>query len=359
MTDLPFLDWSFYDNPLRAWLLALGAAVFVFAVLSLARSLLLRQLKRLSARTTNGLDDTLTQVLKATRWWFLLALAISAGSLALQLPDSWRTAIAAATALLTLAQVGLWGGKAISCHVQRYSERKLTEDPASVTTVRALGFLLTVTLWVLVFLVALDTLGVKVTPLLTGLGIGGVAVALAVQNVLGDLFASLSIVLDKPFVYGDFIAVDTFSGTVERVGLKTTRIKSLTGEELVFSNSDLLRSRIHNYRLMQERRAVFSFGILYETPRSVVAEVPELVRETIESLSDVRFDRAHFKSFGASSLDFEVVYYVLQPDYALYMDRQQAINLALMERFAERDIEFAYPTRTLYLANAQPAANPA
>jgi small-conductance mechanosensitive channel len=201
--------------------------------------------------------------------------------------------------------------------------------------------------WAVVGLLVLDNLGVDVTALVTGLGIGGVAVALALQNVLSDLFASLSIVLDKPFVVGDFIVVGDSMGSVEHVGLKTTRLRSLSGEQLVVSNSDLLGSRIRNYQRMSERRAVFQLGVTYETPPDKLRAIPAILRAVIEAQSATRFDRSHFKSYGAFSLDFETVYYVLTPDYNRYMDIQEAINLELLRHFTAHGIEFAYPTSTV------------
>jgi small-conductance mechanosensitive channel len=185
--------------------------------------------------------------------------------------------------------------------------------------------------------------------MIAGLGVGGVAVALAVQSILGDLFASLSIVIDKPFVIGDFVIVDEYMGTIEHVGLKTTRIRSLGGEQIVFSNSDLLKTRIRNYKRMRERRVLFGFGVLYQTPIDVVEKIPDLMRAIVEARKNVRFERAHFKAFGESSLDFEVVYWMLDPDYNLYMDVQQAINLEMLRVFEREGIGFAYPTRTLVI----------
>jgi len=184
---------------------------------------------------------------------------------------------------------------------------------------------------------------------LASLGIGGIAVALAMQNILGDLFASLSIAIDKPFVIGDFIVLGEEMGTVEQVGLKTTRIRSLGGEQIILSNNDLLQSRIRNYKRLQERRAVFAIGVTYDTPADKLERIPELIRQAIEAQADARFDRAHFKSFGASSLDFEAVFYVLKPDYNVFMNVQQAINLQLVRSFAGQGIEFAFPTQTLHL----------
>jgi small-conductance mechanosensitive channel len=202
---------------------------------------------------------------------------------------------------------------------------------------------------------ALDNLGVNVTALVAGLGVGGVAVALAVQNILGDLFASLSIVLDKPFVLGDFIIVGELLGAVENIGIKTTRVRSLSGEQLIFSNNDLLNSRIRNFGRMAERRVVFQLGVVYGTPKAKLEQIPAIIRSAIEAQQQTRFDRSHFAGYGDFSLDFENVYYVLDRDYNVYMDIQQAINLEIYGRFAEDGIEFAYPTQTLYLQREQRA----
>ncbi|MBZ0254689.1 mechanosensitive ion channel family protein, partial [bacterium] len=185
--------------------------------------------------------------------------------------------------------------------------------------------------------------------LVTGLGIGGIAIALAVQKVLGDLFASLSIVLDKPFVNGDFVIFDTVLGSIEHIGIKSTRIRSLTGEQIVCSNSDLLNTRIRNFKRMHERRVVFALGVTYQTPADKLEKIPGYIREIIESKDTVRFDRSHFKSYGDFSLNYEIVYYVLSPDYLVYMDIQQAINLEIYRKFEQEGIEFAYPTQTLFL----------
>ena len=217
----------------------------------------------------------------------------------------------------------------------------------------ALSFIARLVLWATILLLILDNLGVDITALVAGLGIGGVAIALAVQNILGDLFASLSIVLDKPFVLGDFVIVGDLMGSVENIGIKTTRVRSLSGEQLVFSNNDLLTSRIRNFGRMQERRVVFKLGVTYQTPAEKLEGIPGIIREAIEARDKTRFDRSHFASYGDFSLDFETVYYVLSADYNLYMDIQQAINLAIFRRFADEGIEFAYPTQTLFLEKEQ------
>jgi small-conductance mechanosensitive channel len=201
-------------------------------------------------------------------------------------------------------------------------------------------------------LLLLDNFGIRVTTLLGALGVAGIAGALAAQTVLGDLFAAISIYLDKPFEVGDFIVFDEFLGTVSSVGLRSTRIASLWGEELIVSNSDLIKSRVRNYKRMRQRRIAFQIGAAYGTPREKVELVPQIIRAAVEAQNPVRFDRSHLKGYGDSSIDFETVYYVLSPDYNVYMDIQQAINFLIMRRFEEEEIRFAHPVRVMRVADA-------
>ena len=237
--------------------------------------------------------------------------------------------------------------------IQIKRQRNLQEGPDGVAAMDILSFMARVAIWSVILLAALDNLGVNITTMIAGLGVGGIAVALAAQNILGDLFASLSIVLDKPFVVGDFLSIGDFLGSVERVGIKTTRLRSLSGEQLIFSNNDLLASRIRNYGRMLERRVVFSLGVTYQTPAAKLKIIPDMLRAAVESQEAVRFDRAHFQKYGDFALIFEVVYYVLSADYNEYMDIQQAINLKIFEEFDAEDIEFAYPTQTVYFDRAK------
>jgi small-conductance mechanosensitive channel len=231
--------------------------------------------------------------------------------------------------------------------VERYTVRKVNVDGATATTVTALGYLARMVFWLVILLLALDNFGVDVTTLVTGLGITGIAVALAVQNILGDLLGALSIVVDKPFVVGDTINVDTFTGTVEHIGLKTTRVRSLSGEQIIFSNADLLKARIRNYKRLVERRVVFVTAVRYDTPREKLTRIPAMLKELVLAHQPVRFDRSHFRGFAESALEFETVYFVLTDDYLRYMDIQQAINLEILRRFEQEEIEFAFPTRTI------------
>jgi small-conductance mechanosensitive channel len=218
----------------------------------------------------------------------------------------------------------------------------------------AIAFFARIAIWSIVFLAVLSNLGVEVDALIAGLGITGIAVAFALQNVLGDLFASLSIYFDRPFDIGDFIIVDDYMGNVDKIGMRSTRIRSLGGEQIVFANSDLARVRIRNYRRMRERRIFFAVGIEYNVAYEKVELAPKLLREAIEETANTRFDRAHFKSFGDFSLNYEIVYWVLAPDFPAYMDAQHAINLAIYKKFEDAGIPFAFPTRTLHIKADEP-----
>ncbi|MFQ5825164.1 MAG: mechanosensitive ion channel family protein [bacterium] len=345
------LDKIIYNNPLRDWLFAVILLSTIFIILNIFKTIVVKRLSSLTKKTKTELDDLAVDLLNRVNIFFLLSIAIFGGSIALNLPDKVSNVIRILVIIAFLFQAAIWGNGLIVFWINRYKKIKLEADPASVTTITALGFVGKIVLWIVILLLALDNLGVDITGLIAGLGIGGIAIALAIQNILGDLFASLSIVLDKPFVIGDFIIVDNYLGTVKHIGLKTTRIQSLSGEQLVFSNSDLLRSRIRNYKRMYERRVVFSIGVIYQTPYEKLKAIPSLVREIIEKQQKARFDRAHFKEYGNSSLNFEIVYYVQSPDYITYMDIQQSINLTIFRSFEEEGIEFAYPTQTLYLYN--------
>ena len=344
------LETIFYSNPVWMWLLAIAIVAFVWFILRVVMRRLVTRLKRYAAKTPGRFDDLLVELLAKTRFLFVLIVAFYAGSLILTLPDVAERALRGVFVLGLLVQAGYWGDGLITFWIRRTARRKMEEDAATATSLTALSFVAKAIVWTVVVLVALDNFGIDITALIAGLGIGGIAIALAVQNVLGDLFASLSIIVDKPFVIGDFIIVGDLMGSVERIGLKTTRVRSLSGEQIVFSNSDLLSSRVRNYKRMFERRIAFAFGVTYQTPPDALEGISETVRGIVEAQSDVRFDRCHFKAFGDSSLDFETVYYVLVPDYNAYMDRQQAINLAIVRTFESQGIEFAYPTQTLYVA---------
>lgn len=340
--------YEIYGNPLHDWLAAAVVLVVTLGVLLLARVVAHRRLKAVAASTTTRVDDAVVLVLERTRYLFLLVVAVFAASLALTLPPRVATGVRAALVIAFVTQAAMWAGTAIAYWAQHAAGGR--EDPNSRATMVALGVAARFLVWSIALLVVLANLGVNVTALITGLGITGVAVALAVQNILGDLFAALTIVIDKPFVVGDFIVLDDFKGTVQRIGLKSTRLRSVSGEGLVLSNSDLLKGRIRNYAGLVDRRVVFTLGVVYETPLEVVARIPQVMREIITAQPSTRFDRSHFSSYGDSALAIETVYWVTVPDYNVYMDVQQAILLEIGRRFAAEGIEFAFPSRRVYLS---------
>lgn len=337
------------NNDIQAWLLAFCIAVAVIVLLYAVKGLLLRRLAHVAPQTVTYLDDLAIKILTATHPIFILLMGVYAGSQWLVVPERSALFLQHLWVTVLLLQAARWGDVAIKGWFHHYRLRRSAEDAASTTSTAALGFVARTALWVVVVLMVLDNFGVNITTLVASLGIGGIAVALAMQNILGDLFSSLSIVLDKPFVVGDFIIVDDVLGTVEYVGLKTTRLRSLGGEQVVFSNSDLLKSRIRNYKHMHTRRVVFTIRVPYQVSKEQVLAIPRILREAVEAQPQTAFDRAHFKGYGSSSLEFETVYYVKTGDYNVYMDVQQEINVLLFERFETESIPFAYPTQLLRL----------
>jgi small-conductance mechanosensitive channel len=337
---------------------AITTAATVLLVLWLARGVARRRHARV-ARTeaTEMLEIPLEAAGRTTLPFMLVAAAFVGASVA----DAEGAAAGVLRRLALIAlfwQAGLWLSTALVAWLDHRRKVTLRDDKAVAGSIGIIRFVARVAVWAMVLLLTLDNLGVDITALVAGLGIGGIAVALALQNVLGDLLASLSIALDQPFVLGDFLAVGEHLGTVEYIGIKSTRLRSLTGEQIVLSNADLLGSRLRNYGRMYERRVVFTLGVTYQTPRPRLREIPRLLREIVEGEDGVRFDRAHFAAFGPHSLDFEVVYHVLSSDYGRYMDVQQAINFRIHEAFEALGVEFAYPTQTVWLADGAGAHAP-
>jgi small-conductance mechanosensitive channel len=344
-----------YGNTTNVWLAAGLIAAGVFVVTRIARAILVRRLGSLAQKTENVADDLLVALIGKTRTTFLFVIALYAGSGGLALNPGASKAINIAIVVIVLVQALIWGNAVISFLLVRALRQRAGTDGAGATSLAAFGVVARIAFFSIVLLIGLENLGVNITGLVAGLGIGGIAVALALQNVLGDLFASLSIALDKPFVIGDFVVVDGVLGTVEYIGLKTTRIRSLSGEQIVVANANLLNSTIHNYKRMEERRALFTFGVTYQTPKEKLAAISSMVEGIIGRHAGTRFDRAHFKAYADSSLLFEVVYFILSPDYNRYMDIQQAINLEIFERFEAEGIDFAYPTQTIHISDRQMA----
>lgn len=334
----------FFGNTIALWLSAIAVALLVYLALRLVLRVVRERMTQSARRTETHLDDLLVHMLASTRQWTLLAAALLLASRLLTLPGRWETRLDYLWFLVIGVQIGLWLNEAITYWVeQRLHQKQGSAGNPVITTI--LSWILRLFVWTLVVLAVLANMGVNITAMVASLGIGGVAVALAVQNILGDLFASAAIGLDKPFEIGDFIVFGEVAGSVEHVGLKTTRIRALSGEQIVCSNTQLLTNTIHNYKRMAERRIQFSFTIAQSTPAETLHQIPAIVRDAIQAAGNTRFDRAHFKEFGESALNFEVVYFVTSPDYNLYMDVQQAVNLSLKARLDAMEVAFGLPAQ--------------
>ena len=342
---------EFYGNSLERWLIALGVAAVLVLVLHFGKRLVFKRLSALAARTETDLDDAVSELVGRTKLLFIVVIALYFASLSLTLPQKASDLVAVVAKIAFFIQLALWGSGLISFWASRQVAGSVEKnDEATATSVNVLEYVAKVVMWAVILILILDNLpGIEVNSLITSLGIGGVAVALAVQNILGDLFASLSIVLDKPFVIGDTLEIGEYRGTVERIGLSSTRIRSLDGEELIFANSDLTKSRIRNYKNMTRRRVTFALGIKGDTPAEKLAAIPEMVAEIVAAQEMTTFERCHFRRFGDFALDFEVVYVVEDPDFKLSLDVQQSINMAIYQRFEAAGIEFAFPTQTIIL----------
>lgn len=339
----------YLGNPFWLWILVALVEVMTVASAAFLKGRIQAGLHRGGA-LSGGLRDVFLQLARNTSVLLLTGVSIWLAGLLLSLPEKGEKVVQVVAIWSVAGQVLLWIHGLITLAALRAEARATEHDPGSSTMIRALESIAKAALWTVMILMALHNAGVNITALVAGLGIGGVAVALALQNILTDVFSSVAILLDKPYQVGDFIAVGDSMGTVERIGIKTTRVRSLSGEQLVFSNGELLKARIRNFKRMSERRVEFSVGVAYQTPYAKAELIPSLLREIIGSTQHARLERANFKEFGESSLTFECVYFVESLAYDLYLGIQETINLQILRRFQEEEIELAHPNRTSYLA---------
>ena len=351
------MNWmsiTLWNNEMRTYLFAIAATIGTIMLMWLLRRVMIHYFSRRSQESDHDGYDFMLAMASRTLFPLLLMVSLYVGMSFLTIPVGVVSWISSGAVAAVILQAAIWTNALVTFWLKRYQKQYRHIDPARMTTVRAVSLAARLVVILVAVILVLDNLpGVEITALVASLGIGGIAIALAVQSILSDLFASLSIILDKPFVLGDFIIVDTYMGTVEYIGLKTTRVRSLSGEQLVFANGDLLKSRIRNYKRMAERRVVFTLGVTYQTAYRHLKSIPGWIETIIEALDLSRFDRAHFQGFGDYALEFEIVYYVLDPDYNRYMDIQQAINLAIYKKFEAEKIDFAYPTQTVNLIDHQ------
>lgn len=343
-------DYYALQSPLvQRYLVAILVFVALSFVFGIFFRILLARFKRFAVRSKTKVDDVLVRLLATVKPPFYVFLALYLSFQFIPLNNLARKMLNAVLVVWVVYQAALIIqiviSYAVRLRVRGGEEESGTRAAAGLLTTLARGVL-----WTVAALLVLSNLGVDVTSLIAGLGIGGVAVALALQNILGDLFSSFALYFDKPFVVGDFIIVGDKMGVVQKIGIKTTRIRALQGEEIVIANKELTSEKIQNFKKMTERRVAFSFGVTYETPAEKIRAIPGMVQRIITDEALARFDRAHLHKFGDSALVFEAVYYLRSADYNAYMDTQQSLNFKILEAFERESIAFAYPTQKIHLA---------
>lgn len=335
-------------NAIISWLLAFSLVAALFILIRFFKSIVITRAKAWSLTTSTTWDNYLVELIeKSVVPIFYIGsfyLAISTLTLSGKVDRIANVVFLVALTFFVLRILSSAFRKFVFSFIQSQEDSEAKEKQAS-----GLILIVNVVIWVFGMIFMIDNLGYDVTSLIAGLGIGGIAIALAAQTILGDLFSYFVIFFDRPFEIGDFVVVEDKSGVVEHIGIKTTRIRTLGGEQLVCSNTDLTNSRLHNYKRLQKRRILFNLGVTYQTSHQQISEIPEILKRIIESKPYVKFDRAHFSGYGDFSLNFEIVYYILDSDYTFYMDKQQAIYLDILKAFEERNIDFAYPTQTLMM----------
>lgn len=343
-----FLTLEIAGNYIAQYMEVIIVFIISLIAIKIFKYIVTRKLKALAERTKNEIDDLLIEVVEHLGLPFYLVIAVYASSQFLNLPELWRIALH----YLLIITVVFYSIGALQKIAQFWLKKAITEKAGKAIT-SLFDTIIKIVLWSIALLLILQNMGYKIDTLIAGLGIAGIAVAFALQRILEDIFSAFSIYFDKPFEVGDFIIVGEDMGTVKDIGLKSTRIQTLQGQELIISNHELVNARIHNYKKMKRRRIVFSFGVTYETPLKKLEKIPKIVEKIFSKIELAELDRVHFKSFGDFSLIYEVAYYMNIPDYKAYMDTQQHINLELIKAFQKEKIEFAYPTQTVYVSKIQ------
>lgn len=341
-----FLQTVIFKNTIEDYAMSLLVFLTLFLGFSIAKRVTIHYAGKITARTVSDFDDFIVQLIYQIGWPVMAAISLYMATSSLVLPEGVRTLIRYVVVFVVTIRVILIVQAIIQYSVGKILAKRMKSSVHPM--IKGMTWVIRWALWVVGGVFILSNLGINVSSLVAGIGIGGIAVAMASQAVLGDAFSAVCIYLDRPFEIGDFIIIDDKLGTVEHIGIKTTRIRSLSGEQLVFSNSDLTKSRVSNYKRMQTRRIVFKISIAYETPIEKVEGIPQIIKDILKQ-QDVNIERVHFSSLGDFSLLYEIVYHVKSADYGVYMDKQQAINLAIMKAFHKEGINFAYPTQTLYM----------
>ncbi|MFO8052842.1 MAG: mechanosensitive ion channel family protein [Candidatus Omnitrophota bacterium] len=342
------LDKVFFENTVLDYLTSLGLFAGFFLLIKIVSLIVIKKIKTRARETVTLIDDLLVSILEKKIVPFLYLVSLYVAIQYLRLPKTLDKAVEIAVLFVLTIFAILISTRLVEFGFESYAQ-KTGRSEAFRHSLMGILKVIKFILWGIGLVFFLDNLGFDIAAVIAGLGVGGVAVALAAQAILGDLFSYFSIIFDRPFEVGDFIIVGDLLGTIEHVGIKTTRIRSLGGEQLIFSNSDLTNSRVKNYKRMEKRRVIFKLGVTYSTPLAKLKEIPKIIETIVKKTEDTVFDRAHFFSYADFSLVFEIVYYVIGPDYNKYMDIQEKINFSIKEEFAKRNIDFAFPTQTLHL----------
>jgi small-conductance mechanosensitive channel len=345
------LELTWWNNTVYDYLISFGIFLVLFAVFLFFDFYLIFKLEKLAKKTETQWDDLVIDLLKEIKWFFYLLLSIYFAIKYINI----NSTINNISYYLVIIFAGYYIAKGISSAINHFIEihvekNENKKDASSSSMMRLLGNIAKGIIWVIALLMILSNAGIEITPMIASLGIGGIAIALALQSVLADLFGAFVIYFDKPFKEGDFIIVGNDMGVVKHIGIKSTRIQALQGQELVMSNTELVNSRVNNYKQMEKRRIAFSFGVKYDTGIKKLNKIKEIVKHIFEKVENADLDRVHFKAFGDFSLNYEVVYYVMSSDYNQYMDIQEQVNLKLYEDFEKSKIEFAFPTQTIEIA---------
>ncbi|WP_035463629.1 mechanosensitive ion channel family protein [Algoriphagus vanfongensis] len=348
MQDL--LTQEFYGNTGKEYLIMLGVIVLGLLLVKLFKRLILKRISKLVSKSSTIIDDFIVESIGNYVLPVVYFTIIYAGLKTLAWPDK----ILSILEVVYVVIITYYAIRLVSSIILMLLQTYIRRQEGGEEKVKQMGgviLIINVLIWITGLIFMLGNLGYDVSAIIAGMGIGGIAIALAAQNIIGDLFNYFVIFFDRPFEVGDFLVIGDKNGIVDKIGIKTTRIKTLSGEQLVMANSDMTSSRIHNYKKMQRRRIVFSVGVTYETPVDLVKKIPKILKDIVQSEKRVDFDRAHFKAFGDSSLDFEIVYIINDADFNTYIDIQQDFNFQIYQKFDELDISIAFPTRTLYLRN--------
>jgi small-conductance mechanosensitive channel len=349
ITNLQFWSYEFLGNSIFNYIKAVLIFVGVMILIKVFQFLVKSKIKKFAKRSKTEIDDQIIKVIEKIKPIFYIIVALYFAVKVLVFPTVVLQILNVVVILVLVYQISISLSVFVDFVLDNANKKEV--EGSTKTAIQLAGKILKGVIWIIAVLLALSNFGVNVTSLIAGLGIGGIAVALAAQNILGDLFSSFVIYFDKPFVVGDFIVVGDKVGTVEKIGIKTTRIKALNGEEIVISNTQLTSAEIQNFKKMNKRRGSFKFGVTYDTSTEDLKSIPKVVEEIINEVDGVEFDRGFFESFGDSAIVFEVVYYVEKPDYNFYVEKNQNISIELKKRLNDKGIEMAFPTQTIYLKN--------